>query len=151
MQTNLRSITTAAALVVVLATQASAQAFDGKWITEIARRMENVNGVMTESDKAKVRITLRQQGDSLFGTWAMVEAPAGTPSRELRGTVSERKATLSMQVEGIRNMNGVADTVRVTVVYEFTLSGDRLEGTSTSRGPEGSMPPRPFLAVRETE
>jgi hypothetical protein len=139
-----------APLFAVLASPLGAQGVGGRWIAELDRMVRNENGNVSTGEKAKVRLVLEQRGDSITGTLAPVDAPAGgPPARLLRGTVSGNKVSLSSEAEVRRNMNGEESVVRVTMVYDLTLNGDTLEGTMVARMPDRDMPGRPFSARRE--
>lgn len=140
-----------AAVALVAAAPLAAQDINGTWFTEFERAIRNNDGVVSGGEKTKAKITLQQKGDSLFGTLELVPA-AGQPTppaRQLRGIVKGGKGTLLSEFEARRNINGEESAVKVTVVYDFSVSPDKLEGTSTTRASDMDMPPRPFSAWRE--
>ena len=140
-----------AALALLAAAPLSAQSINGTWFTEFERQLRNENGMVSGGEKTKAKITLQQKGDSLFGTWEIVPA-AGEPTppaRPLRGAIKDGKGTLLSEFEARRNINGEESAVKLTVVYDFTVSANKLEGTSTTKSPDMDMPPRPFSAWRE--
>jgi hypothetical protein len=96
-------------------------------------------------------MTLEQKGDSLFGTFEIVATPGMTapPARPLRGSVKDGKGTLLSEFEARRNINGEEESVKLTVTYDFTVSADKLEGTTKTKTPEMEIPARPFSAWRE--
>jgi hypothetical protein len=111
---------------------------------------------VSSGEKAKARLVLLQKGDSVTGTWELLDAapsPGGsaTTPRQLRGTVSGNKVSLSTQVQARRNLNGEESVETVTLVYDFTVGGDTLQGTATTKGTDMEMPARPFTAWRETK
>jgi hypothetical protein len=153
-----QTLVRALALVCLLAVATSplaAQGVTGRWITEFDRMMRNENGNITTGAKARARLVLEQKGDSVTGTWELLDAapaPSGRAAapRQLRGTISGNKVSLSTEIEARRNINGEESVSRLTVVYDFTVSGDTLEGTMTMKAADMQMPARPFSARRET-
>ena len=140
-----------AAAALLAAAPLSAQGIDGTWFTEFERSIRNQDGAVSAGDKTKAKITLQQKGDSVFGTFEVVPSagqPAAQP-RPLRGVVKGGKGTLLSEFEARRNINGEESVVKLTVVYDFTVAADKLEGTSTTKSPDMDMPPRPFSAWRE--
>ena len=139
------------AVALVAAAPLSAQSLNGSWITEFDRQVRNQNGEVSAGDRAKARITLQQKGDSVFGTFEVVPAAgqAASPMRQVRGSVKGDKGTLVSEFEARRNINGEEETVKIATVYDFTISGDKLEGTTTIKTPDMDIPPRPFSATRE--
>jgi hypothetical protein len=77
------------------------------------------------------------------------EGGRARPPRQLHGKISGNKASLSTEFEARRNINGEESATKVTVVYDLTINGDRLDGTMTMKSADMDMPPRPFTAVRE--
>ncbi len=140
-----------ASLATVAGSPLAAQSVNGSWITEFERRMRNENGSVSADEKAKARLVLQQRGDSVTGTWQVLGAPAGSPAtlRQLRGTISGAKVSLSTEVEARRNINGEESVAKLTLAYDFVVNGDKLEGTMTTRAADMEMPARPFSAVRE--
>lgn len=142
----------AVALIVVTPLSLDAQGVTGRWSAEFDRMVRNENGSVSTGESAKARLTLQQNGDSVTGTLELVDAPAGpagrapTP-RQLRGTISGNKVSLSSEVEVRRNFNGEESVQRVTMAYDLTLAGDTLEGTMQPMGSD--IPPRRFSARRE--
>ena len=138
-----------------VASPLAAQGVTGRWITEIERMVRNENGNVSTGDKAKARLVLEQRGDSVIGTWELVDtaaSPGGRAAapRQLRGTISSNKVSLSTQVEARRNINGEESVQTMTIVYDFTVDGDKLQGTTTAKAPEMQIT-RPFSAWRETQ
>ena len=141
---------TVASLLATAASPLAAQGITGRWITEFERTMRNENGTVTAGDKAKARLVLAQKGDSVTGTWELLDAPAAAAGpRQLRGTISGNKVSLQAQAEARRNVNGEESVHTVTIVYDFTVDGDKLNGTTTAKSDDMEMPSRPFTAVRE--
>lgn len=143
-----------ASLLAIAASPLAAQGINGRWITEFDRMMRNENGNVTTGEKAKARLALARKGDSVTGTWELVDAssaPGGRAAapRQLRGTIAGNKVSLTSQVEARRSVNGEESVVKLTVVYDFTVAGDKLDGTMTTKGTEMEMPARPFSATRE--
>lgn len=140
-----------AAAALLAATPLAAQDINGTWFTEFERTMRNENGAVSSGEKTRAKITLQQKGDSIFGTFELVPV-AGQPTppaRPLRGAVKGGKGTLVSEFEGRRNINGEESVVKVTVVYDFSIATDKLEGTTTTKTSDMDMPPRPFSAWRE--
>jgi hypothetical protein len=143
-----------AASLVAAASPLGAQGVSGRWIAEFDRTVRNENGNVTTADKAKARLVLEQRGNSVTGTLQLVDAPAGpggrapTP-RQLRGTISGNKVSLSSEAEARVNRNGEESVQKVTLVYDLTLDGDTLEGTVVGRAAGREMPARAFRARRE--
>ena len=143
-----------ASLTASVASALGAQGVNGRWITEFERRMRNENGSVSTSEKATARLVLQQKGDSVTGTWQLVDtatSPTGraTTPRALRGTISGNRVSLSTEIEARRNMNGEESVRKMTLAYDFIVNGDKLEGTMTTRAPDMEMPARPFSAWRE--
>jgi hypothetical protein len=151
MHKALRRITFA--LVALLtASPLAAQGINGTWITEFERTVRNENGVVSAGDKARAKMTLQQKGDSVTGTWEIVSdgSRPATP-RQLRGTIAGNKVSLTSEFEATVNIDGARSTRKVTLLYDFTVNGDKLEGTATNKSAEMDIPPRPFSAWRETK
>ena len=149
---SLNRVLVAASLLVVAASPLAAQGIDGRWITEFERQMRNENGAVSTGEKTKARLVLARNRDSVAGTWEILGGPASSnrpAPRQLRGTISGNKVSLSTEVEARRSINGEETVMKVTVMYDFTVNGDRLEGTTTTKSADMEMPPRPFTAVRE--
>jgi hypothetical protein len=146
----MKRLTVVAAVATIAAAPLSAQGVSGTWMTEFERTIRNQDGEVSAGEKTKATMTLQQKGDSVFGTWQVVP-PANQPAppaRPLRGIVKDGKGTLLSEFEARRNINGEEEVVKLSVTYDFTISADKLEGTSTTRAPEMDMPPRPFSAWR---
>jgi hypothetical protein len=145
-----------ASLFATVSSPLAAQGVTGRWITEIERMVRNENGNVSTGEKTKARLVLEQRGDSVTGTWEPLDAaasPGGRAAapRQLRGTISGNKVSLSTQVEARRNINGEESVRTMTIVYDFTVDGDKLQGTTTLKGSDMEMPARPFSAWRETQ
>jgi hypothetical protein len=67
----------------------------------------------------------------------------------VRGTMAGNKGTLTSEFTATANINGQEFPRQMKIVYEFTVDGDKLEGTMTTRTPEETLPVRPFSAWRE--
>ncbi len=153
MKTLLRGLAIAA-LFAIPGSPVNAQGITGHWIAEFDRTVRNENGNVSTGDRIKVRLTLQQRGDSVTGTLEPVGGPTdregrvATP-RQLRGTISGNRVSLSTEAEARRNINGEESVQRVTVFYDLTLDGDKLAGTIIPRTRDIEMPARPFSARRE--
>ena len=142
------------ASLLAVASPLDAQGVSGRWIAEFDRTIRNENGQISTADKAKARLVLEQRGDSVTGTLQLVDAPAGPSGRPaaprpLRGTVSGNKLSLSSEAEARVNVNGEESVRRLTIAYDLTVDGDKLDGRIVAKGPDGAMPGRPFSARRE--
>jgi hypothetical protein len=139
------------ALLVATPLIAQERGITGAWITEFDRMMRNEGGVIATGDRARARLVLQQKGDSVIGTWeTLTPGNAQRPPRQLRGTISGDKVTLTSAFEARINRNGEESVRTITMVYDLTVNGDKLEGTMTDRSPGADMPARPFVATRET-
>ena len=143
-------------LFAIVASPLAAQGITGRWITEIERMMRNENGEVSTAQKTKARLVLAQRGDSVTGTLELLDAPPSPDGRtaaprQLRGTISGNKISLSTQIEARRNINGEESVHTLTIVYDFTVDGDKLQGTTSTKGTDMEMPARPFTAWRETQ
>lgn len=147
---------TAASLLTLAASSLDAQGVSGRWLAEFDRTLRAENGGVTSSDKAKARMVLEQRGDSVTGTFQVVDPPVGrdgraTAVRPLRGTISGNKLSLQTEAEARRNVNGEESVHKVTVLYDLLLDGDTLEGTTFAKSAAMETPPRPFSARREKQ
>ena len=151
MHKSLRS--TALVLVALLASSPlAAQGINGSWITEFERTMRNENGEYSAADKARAKMTLQQNGDSVTGTWELIsESSRPAMPRQLRGTISGNKVLLSTDFDATVNINGAQSTRKITMLYDFTVDGDKLEGTLQNKSGEMDMPARPFSAWRDAK
>ena len=127
------------------------QGIEGTWITEFERSVRNENGAVSGGEKTRAKMVLQQKGDSVSGTWEVVGPGATTPAtpRQLRGTRSGNKLTLSSEFDATVNINGEQSTRKIGVIYELTVTADKLEGTMRMTSGDMDMPPRPFSAWRE--
>ena len=146
----MKRLTLAAAIGLFAAAPLSAQGPSGTWFTEFERQIRNQDGQVSGGDKTKAKITLEQKGDSLFGTLEIVPAAGqpAPPARQLRGVVKGDRGTLFTEFEARRSVNGEESIAKIQVTYDFTISADKLEGTSKARSADSDMPPRPFSAWR---
>jgi len=151
MNRMMRPVTLAFLTLLAAAPLAAQEAgITGTWITEFDRVVRNEGGVVTTGDKARARLVLQQKGDSVTGTWEMLNpGNVQRPPRQLRGTISGNKVTLTSEFEARINRNGEESARTITMVYELTVNGNKLEGTMTDRSPDTGMPRRPFTATRE--
>ena len=147
----MKRMSSLAAAALLAAAPLSAQSINGTWFTEFERQIRNHDGVVSSGEKTRAKITLEQKGDSLFGSFEVVPAAGqpAAPARPLRGVVKAGKGTLVSEFDARRNINGEESVVKITVVYDFAIAADKLEGTSTTKSPDMDMPPRPFSAWRE--
>jgi hypothetical protein len=138
-----------------VASPLAAQGINGNWIAEFDRTVRSENGAVT-ADKGKARLVLHQTGDSVTGTFHVVDPPVGpdgraTTVRPLRGTISGNKVSLQTEAEARRSMNGEESVHKVTVIYDLILEADKLDGTMVAKSVNMTMPARPFSARREKQ
>lgn len=147
-----------AAAVALFAAATSLQAQSpvaGKWAADFELGMRNVNGEMTSMGTGHARITLELKGDSVVGTWQVLDpAPAnGAPAtRPLKGVFAN--GMLKLETEpAVRRvvLNDEEKQIRMVTRYELKLDGDVLAGTAqqVALGGEIEPPSRPFKATRE--
>lgn len=143
----------AAALSVALAAPVAGQSpVAGVWQAEVARRVENINGEERASDIALVRYMLEVRGDSVFGTFRMVDAPADVPARTIRGTY--RDGVLKLVAEPsqatIRTGDGGENRIQMIMEYDLEVDGDVISGTQQAHSTDGTIQSqqRPFKATR---
>ena len=153
MKLLLRALTIASS-VSLMASPLSAQGIAGHWIAEFDRTVRSENGDVTTADKGKARLVLHQKGDSVTGTFQVVDPPLGpdgraTPVRPLLGTIAGKKVSLQTEAEARRSVNGEESVHKVTVIYDLVLDADKLDGTMVAKSANMTMPPRPFNARRE--
>ena len=144
----MKKLLSLAALALISAAPLSAQSLDGAWITEFDRQIRNEGGSVSTTDKAKAKMVLKQTGDSVTGTWEIMDAQYTAPPRQLKGTINGNKATLQAEFTATVNVNGEREQRTITMLYEFTVAGDKLEGTMKNKSATMEMPARPFTAIR---
>ena len=152
-----QAIRVAIAILALAATRtvAAQGSATGKWIFEFNRRVMEENGERTESEPARVRLTLDVQGDSVIGNWQLISAdgvPVTAPLRPVHGHALNGKFRVETAPnESVMQDNSGEHIVKTTTVLEFTVSGDELSGTRAVLGADGSGAgeARPFKAVRE--
>jgi hypothetical protein len=147
----MKKLLSLAALSLLAAAPLSAQGVSGDWITEFDRMIRNEGGTVSSGEKTRAKMSLVQKGDSVTGTWQVVDAPAGVAPRPLKGTISGGKVHLTAEFMATVNRNGEEEQRKITVLYDLTLNGDRLEGTMQNRSGDMDMPPRPFAAWRDSK
>ena len=139
-----------AALALLAGSPLAAQGIAGNWITEFDRQIRNDGGAVSTGERARARITLTQKGDSVTGTWQVISDPANTSRpRAITGTVAGNKVSLQAQFQATINRNGETEERTITILYDLTMAGDKLEGTMSNRSGDMETPARPFTAVRE--
>ena len=123
----MKTLTSIVVCFLLVAGIAFAAGIDGKWMSE--RRMgENT---------IKVMMDLKADGAALTGSLNM-ERPQGAVKADImEGKIDGNKFSFKVTMEG---RNG-----KSTSVYEGTVDGDMLKGTSTREGGEA----RPFEAKRQ--
>lgn len=123
----MKTLTSIVVCFLLVAGIAFAAGIDGKWMSE--RRMgENT---------IKVMMDLKADGATLTGSLNM-ERPQGAVKADIMdGKIDGNKFSFKVTMEG---RNG-----KTTSVYEGTVDGDMLKGTSTREGGEA----RPFEAKRQ--
>lgn len=116
-----------------------AQSVAGKWLIEYIGRARIENGVMS-GEKVKAQLDLAQAGDSVTGTWTMLDGSA--PAWKVRGTVKGNQLVLESEpTDATINLNGDERVVSMVRTLELTVNGDALTGEMSADG-EG-LPRRP--------
>lgn len=140
-----------AALSLLSASPLSAQGIAGNWITEFDRMIRNEGGTVSTAEKTRAKMSLVQNGDSITGTWEVVDnLPNRTAApRPLKGTIAGNKVQLQAEFMATVNRNGEQEERKMLVVYDLTMSGDKLEGTMQTKSGDMEMPARPFSAWRD--
>lgn len=133
---------------------AQAPAVAGKWIADFELGMRNDNGVITSMGTGKARVTLTAKGDSVFGSWQIIEPAerASMPARALKGVYANGSLTLETEpTESRVRLNDEERTLKMITRYAIKVEGDSMSGTSQPVDLSGSIEPptRPFKAVRE--
>ena len=129
----------------------------GTWIAEFELGMRNEGGVITSMGTGKARVALEARGDSVFGTWLVVEpAPRGANAapRALRGVFANGVLKLESEPSERRlRVNDEDRVVRMLTRYEAKLEGHSLTGTSQNGPVDGGLetpPARPFKALKQS-
>ncbi len=140
-----------AAFSLLAAAPLSAQGIAGNWLTEFDRMIRNEGGSVSSGEKTRARMSLVQNGDSVTGTWQVLDTAPNTTStpRQLKGTIAGNKVQLQAEFMATVNRGGASEERKVTVLYDLTLAGDKLEGTMKNKSGEMEMPARPFSAWRD--
>ncbi len=145
----------AAALSLTAASLSAQPAVAGKWAADFELGMRNIDGVVSSMGTGKARLTLEPKGDSVFGTWLVLEpAPTNGPaSRALKGVFANGVLTLETDpIERRLRVNDEEKIVHMRTRYELKLEGDALVGITRYIALAGEMdgpPARPFKATRE--
>lgn len=139
-----------AAFSLAISAEAQTSSLAGRWDVEYQRGLRNENGEVT-AVMGKGTLTLAQRGDSLVGEFVPVtdNGSAGRPLAFAAKASSSPTVFVSTS-EGRVNMNGEERTVKMTMTWELSASGDALTGTM-SRAMEGmDMPvvPSPVRGTR---
>lgn len=123
----MKTLTSIVVCFLLVAGIAFAASIDGKWMAE--RKMgENT---------IKIMFDLKADGGTLTGSLSM-ERPQGAVKADIaEGKLDGNKFSFKVTMEG---RNG-----KTTTVYEGTMEGDMLKGTSAREGGD----PRPFEAKRQ--
>jgi len=130
----MKTLLSLCAIALLLSTVALAAGIDGKWVSE--RKMERDG----QSFTIKQSFDLKSEGSTLTGKFSMAfgdNEPMESDIKEgkIDGSKFSFKTTMSTP-------NG-----EFTSVYEGTVEGDTLKGTSMREGGQGQ--PRPFEAKRQ--
>jgi hypothetical protein len=146
---------------------AAAQKLVGQWDVQYERGSATTHGANTARTEGSARMTLRHQGDSVFGQWQQVVAPGEplAPVYEMRGVVKGDSGFVLLvpNVDADAGMlknfaNDVMEFLKthlhgmppMTTVLEFRINGDALSGVRRSVSEDGSVKTtgRPMTAVR---
>ena len=148
---HMKKLLSLAALSLLTAAPLSAQGIAGNWITEFDRMVRNEGGTVSSGEKTRAKMSLVQKGDSVTGTWEVVDnLPNRTATpRQLKGTITGNKLQLSAEFTATVNRNGEVEERKMTMLYDLTLNGDKLEGTMQNRSGDMETPARPFSAWRD--
>jgi hypothetical protein len=146
MRTILKAGLAMVALVTVT-TPVDAQGIAGTYLVEYPAQIQVTNGE-ENVQMGKARLTLEVKGDSVVGTWLVLNRPDAQP-RAVRGTVQGNTAKFSIESEGRTNQNGEERTIKVTTDFSATVTGGKIDGTMEFRAEGMSRPARKFSGVRE--
>jgi hypothetical protein len=80
-------------VLAILRAPAAAQGVGGTYLVEYPARIQNTNGE-ENVQMGKARLTLQVKGDSVVGTWLVLDRPNAQP-REVRGTLQGSTAKFS--------------------------------------------------------
>jgi hypothetical protein len=124
----------------------------GTYAVEYPVRMM-VNGEPSPSETiAKVRLVLEQKGDSVFGTWQMVDGARQIPAQKLAGTTRDGTVRLFGTSEARMRSSEGEQVTTMTMEYVVTVDADTITGAIHVHPPEGitvSGEPRKFSGKRE--
>lgn len=135
-----------AAVLALLPGSLRAQDVSGKWLIEYVGRMRIENGIQS-GEKVQARLELAQQGDSVTGTWTVLD---GSQPSKVAGTFKGNKLVLvSEPSEARANRNGEEQVVRITRALDLTVTGTTLSGEMTLEGGLRAMPPRGVTGKKE--
>ena len=127
LRTLLKSGLALIALAVVNA-PAQAQGVAGTYVLEYPAQIRVTNG--EESlQLGKARLTLQVKGDSIVGTWLVLDRADARP-REIRGTLQGTMAKWTIENEGRINDGGETRTVKM--ITNFTATRPRSFGCVSS-------------------
>ena len=148
LRTALKAGLALVALAIVHA-PARAQGPAGSWLVEYPAQIRVTNGEESVT-MGKARLTLQVKGDSVLGTWHVLDRADAKP-RAIRGTVSGNIAKWSLENEGRINDGGETRTIKMVTTFTAIVSGNKVEGTMQSRSPEidAPSPERKWTGVRE--
>ncbi|MGH7470087.1 MAG: hypothetical protein ACRENP_19245 [Longimicrobiales bacterium] len=119
------------------AVQAQAPKVAGTYLVDFDSRVQmSGDGSIQVTGRSKARITLELRGDSIFGTWHVIDDPTNRPPSPLRGTVQDGKIKLSAEPrEATVNINGQEQRRTITQDFLLTIAGDDISGTIESPAP----------------
>jgi hypothetical protein len=148
----MKQILIAAALFAAAQPLAAQAPIAGTYAVEYPVRMM-VNGEPSPNETmAKVKLVLEQKGDSVFGTWQMVDGTRAIPAQKLAGTAKDGTARLYGTSEArMRNPDG-EQVMTMTMEYVMTVDAETISGAIHVHPPEGitvSGEPRRFSGKRE--
>ena len=146
-------VVAAAALVAIVLgepVQAQTPSVTGAYAVEYPVRMMMGDQPSPTEVTAKVKLVLEQKGDSVFGTWQLVE-PQQAPVQQLRGKLDGKNVRLWGTNEAkLRGPDGER-SLSMSEEYVFTIEGDAVKGSITVHPPEGIQingPARSFTGKR---
>jgi hypothetical protein len=120
--------------------QAQAANIAGTYVVDFDSRVQMTAAGAEVTGRGKARMTLELRGDSVFGTWQVLDAPDARPPRALRGALQDGKVKLSAEpTEAVLNVNGEEQRRTIRQNFIATITGDEIRGTIESDSPMPGM------------